>query len=41
MQPAKADIERHRGEWNAFVKWSTRAIIATAVVLALMWFFLA
>ena len=41
MQPAKADIERHRSEWNAFVKWATRATVAVAIVLALLWFFLA
>jgi hypothetical protein len=41
MQPVKADIDRHRTDWENFAKWSTRSIIAIAVILALMWFFVA
>lgn len=41
MQPAQADIDRHRGIWESFVKWSTRSIILVGGILVLMWFFLA
>jgi len=41
MQPAKADIDRHREIWEGFAKWSTRSIVSVAVILALMWFFVA
>lgn len=41
MEPAKADVERHRKDWEWFVaatKYSTAFVV---VILVLLWIFLA
>ncbi|MFN4088716.1 MAG: aa3-type cytochrome c oxidase subunit IV [Alphaproteobacteria bacterium] len=41
MQPAKADVERHRQDWNRFIKLSTWSTVGVILVLAILWFTLA
>ena len=41
MQPAKADIDRHRDIWGGFILFTKLSIAAIAVVMVLMWFLVA
>ena len=41
MQPAKADIDRHREIWEGFTLFAKISIAGIAVIMVGMWLFLA
>ena len=41
MQPAQTDIDHHQNEWNKLVLVTKWAIGGVALIMILMWLFLA